>query len=102
MSTALLLYNPIGGAYYRSLTGVALLIRGIWEQPLWSVQYALACYRLVSFTAYYVLVVRLSAVHVMFSEQLLAVVFDLAYDLSSEYTQLYRIGLLHYNKQYSI
>ena len=38
--------------------------------------------------AYYVLVMRLSAVYVMLSSQLLLVVFDLAHNLSSEYSQL--------------
>ena len=47
---------------------------------------------LVSFAVYYVLVVRLSDVYVMLSAQLLLVVSDLAYDLSSEYSQLTRHG----------
>ena len=39
MSTAPLLYNPLGGAYYRSLTVVALLSRGIRERTLRSAQH---------------------------------------------------------------
>ena len=52
---------------------------------------------IVSFVAYYVLVMRFSAVYVMLSAQLLLVVFDIAYDLSSEYRSY--IGSLYYNKQ---
>ena len=37
----------------------------------------------------------------MLSAQLLLVVFDLAYDLSTESLQISRIEPLHYNKQYS-
>ena len=44
---------------------------------------------------------RLSAAYVMLSVQLLLVVFDLAYDLSSEYRSLSLIEPLYYNKQYS-
>ena len=39
-------------------------------------------------TAYYVLVMRLSTFYVMLSTQGLLFVFDLAYNLSSEYSQL--------------
>ena len=52
--------------------------------------------------AYYILVMRLNAVVLMLSAQQLLVVFDLAYDLSSEYRSLYPIEPLYYNKQYSI
>jgi len=37
----------------------------------------------------------------MLSAQLLLVVFDLAYDLSSEYSQLSHIEALHHDKEYS-
>ena len=57
------------------------------------------CERLVSFVAYYVLVMRLS--DVMLSTQLLLVVFDLSYDLSSENLQLYRTAVLKL-KQYPV
>ena len=33
------LYNPLGGAYYRSFTNVALFSLGIMEQPFWSSLY---------------------------------------------------------------
>jgi len=75
---------------------VALLSRGN-QESRWSV-----CYRLVSIAMYYIFVMRLSAVYVMLSAQLLLVVFDLAYNLSSEYLQFTLDGPLHYNKRYSI
>ena len=45
---------------------------------------------------------RLNADYVMLSTQLLLVVFDLAYDLSSEYRRLYPFEAPYYNQQYSI
>ena len=50
--------------------------------------------RLVSFAAYYVLVMRLSDVYVMLNSQLLLVVIDLAYDIYSEFSLLCRNGPL--------
>ena len=60
------------------------------------------CERFVPFSGYYVLVMRLRDVYVMLSANLFLIVFDLAYDLSSEYSQLYRNRPLYYLKQYSI
>jgi len=102
-STAPLLYNPPGSAYYRSLTSVALLSHRIRRRPLWSVQPACAVLTASIISGVLrVLVIKLSDVYVVFSAQLILVIFDLADYLSSEYSQLYRSGPLHYNKQYSI
>ena len=79
-----------------------MLSRGIREGPLRSAQHVCAVLTALSLAAYYALVMRFSDVYVMLSPQLLLIVFDLAYDLSLEYSQLYRNGPLHYNKQYSI
>ena len=66
-STALLLSKPLGGSSWRSFVKS-------WHSML------TAC-----IAAYYVLVIRLSAVYVVLSTQLLLFIFDLAYDLSSDY-----------------
>ena len=68
-------------------------------------KYAILCYRckqLVSFAAYGIcpnlLKMVLSHICLMFSAQLFLIVLDLAYDLSSENSQLPRIETLYYNK----
>ena len=79
----------------------------LWHSTTAVVERAGPCYRcerLVAFAAYCVCTLLSSdeakRCLCMLSTQLLFIAYDLAYDLSSEHSQLSHTEALHYNKQY--